>query len=166
VRSNHESTGTTTTLWSGDGDDLVTVTEMGPIALVIHGEAGLDVIEADVLLTDVGMITGVLQPNSLCWDDLNAAVVADLLNADLVLLTGAYNADGSRHLVENPWGCQEWETELILVSLLSDGNDVMDGGAGDDALFGGRGTMCWTAATMQSMSLPFPRSRMFSMGCA
>ncbi len=220
VRSTHESIGTTTTLWSGEGDDLVTVTETDPIALIIHGEGGCDVIDAavvttdlvitgdngndriaggsgndlisgnagddlivaglgsdevsggegndvllgdvgiitpaynpdgtprldpngswhsDVLLTDVGVITGVYHPSSLWWGDLDPDVISDLLNADLVLVVGAYNADGSRHLVRNAWGCQKWETELILVSLRADGNDVLDGGAGDDALFGGRG---------------------------
>jgi Ca2+-binding RTX toxin-like protein len=212
VRSTHQSQGTTTTLWSGEGDDVVLVTEIDPTSLVIHGEAGDDVIDAamvatdlvitgdsgddlitsgsgddlisggdgddqiiaglgaddasggagqdvllgdtglitraynadgswrtDVLLTDVGTIAGAYNPNGLAWADLNAAVVSDLLNADLVLLTGAYNADGSRHLTPKAWGCQQWETGLLLISLLSDGPDVLDGGAGDDALFGGRG---------------------------
>jgi Ca2+-binding RTX toxin-like protein len=66
-------------------------------------------------------------------------MVSDLLNADLVLLTGAYNADGTKHYAKNAWGYNEWETQLLLVSLLEDGNDILDGGAGDDALFGGRG---------------------------
>ena len=66
-------------------------------------------------------------------------MVSDLLNADLVLLTGAYNADGTKHYARNAWGHNEWETQLLLVSLLEDGNDVLEGGAGDDALFGGRG---------------------------
>jgi hypothetical protein len=61
-------------------------------------------------------------------------VVSDLLNADLVLLTGAYDADGSKHFVRNAWGCKEWETQLLLVSLLEDGNDKLDGGAGDDPM--------------------------------
>jgi Ca2+-binding RTX toxin-like protein len=101
----------------------------------------------DVLLTDVGTITGVYNPNGLAWKDLSAAVVSDLLNADLVLLVGVYNADGSRHLVQNGCRWPQWETELLLVSLLPDGNDVLDGGYGDDALFGGRGDDTITGGT-------------------
>jgi Ca2+-binding RTX toxin-like protein len=85
------------------------------------------------------MITGAYDLNSLNWKDLSPATVSDLLNADLVLLTGAYNADETKHYAKNAWGHNDWETQLLLVSLLEDGNDTLDGGAGDDAMFGGRG---------------------------
>jgi len=122
-------------LTGGAGNDIL----LGDAGLITRSYSEDGTLRKDVLLTDVGMITGAYNPNNLGCKDLSPAVVSDLLNADLVLLTGAYNADGSKHFVRNAWGCKEWETQLLLVSLFEDGNDVLDGGAGDDALFGGRG---------------------------
>jgi len=123
------------TLTGGGGNDIL----LGDAGVITRSHNGDSTLRKDVLLTGVGMITGAYNPNSLSWKDLNAAMVSDLLNADLVLLTGAYNADGTKTYARNAWGCNEWETQLLLVSLLGDGNDVLDGGEGDDALFGGRG---------------------------
>jgi Ca2+-binding RTX toxin-like protein len=123
------------TLTGGAGNDIL----LGDAGIITRSYNGDGTLRKDVLLTDVGMITGAYNPNGLSWKDLNAAMVSDLLNADLVLLTGAYNADGSRHLVPEGCGWPQWETELLLLSLLPDGNDIVDGGSGDDALFGGRG---------------------------
>ncbi len=57
IQSTNDSNGTTTTLWSGEGSDYVLVTETDPLSLVIHGEAGNDVIYAAVVMTDL-IITG------------------------------------------------------------------------------------------------------------
>jgi len=123
------------TLTGGAGNDIL----LGDAGVVTRSYNEDGTPRKDVLLADVGMITGAYNPNDLGWNDLSPDVVSELLSADLVLLTGAYNADGSKHLIRNTWGCKEWETELLLISLLEDGNDILDGGAGDDALFGGRG---------------------------
>jgi Ca2+-binding RTX toxin-like protein len=122
-------------LTGGGGNDIL----LGDAGVIIRGYNADGTPRKDVLLTDVGMITGAYDLNSLVCKDVNAALASNLLNADLVLLTGAYNADGSKHFIRNAWGCKEWETQLLLVSLVEDGNDILDGGAGDDALFGGRG---------------------------
>jgi len=122
-------------LTGGGGNDIL----LGDAGIITRSYNGDGTLRKDVLLTDVGMITGAYNLNSLDCEDLNAAMVSDLLNADLVLLTGAYNADGTKHYAKNAWGYNEWETQLLLVSLLEDGNDILEGGAGDDALFGGRG---------------------------
>jgi Ca2+-binding RTX toxin-like protein len=119
------------TLTGGGGNDIL----LGDAGVVTRSYNEDGTPRKDVLLTDVGMITGAYNLNSLDCEDL----VSDLLDADLVLLTGAYNADGTKHYARNAWGYNEWETQLLLVSLLEDGNDVLEGGAGDDALFGGRG---------------------------
>ncbi|MEJ2723028.1 MAG: hypothetical protein P8175_00020 [Deltaproteobacteria bacterium] len=123
------------TLTGGAGNDIL----LGDAGIITRSYNDDETLRKDVLLTDVGMITGAYTPSDLGWKDVSSAVVSDLLEADLVLLTGAYNGDGSKHFVENSWGCLEWETQLLLVLLLEDGDDILDGGAGDDALFGGRG---------------------------
>jgi Ca2+-binding RTX toxin-like protein len=125
----------TDTLTGGKGNDIL----LGDAGIITRSYNGDGTLRKDVLLTDVGMITGAYDLNRLDCEDLNATMVSELLNADLVLLTGAYNADGSEHFIRDAWGCKEWETQLLLVSLLEDGNDNLDGGSGDDALFGGRG---------------------------
>ena len=131
------------TLTGGAGNDIL----LGDAGIITRSYNGDGTLRKDVLLTDVGMITGAYNPNDLGWNDLSAAMVSDLLNADLVLLTGAYNADGTKHYAKNAWGYNEWETQLLLVSLLEDGNDILEGGAGDDALFGGRGNDTLTGDT-------------------
>jgi Ca2+-binding RTX toxin-like protein len=88
----------------------------------------------DVLLTDLVTITGRVDLDGLIWAELNQSLAGILTAADLLLLTGVYNSDGSLHLLP-----LEWDTELLLLSLIPDGNDVLYGGDGDDALFGQRG---------------------------
>jgi hypothetical protein len=123
------------TLTGGAGNDIL----LGDSGIITRSYNDDDTLHKDVLLADVGMITGAYTPSDLGWKDLSAAAVSDLLEADLLLLTGGYNGDGSKHFVENEWGCQEWETQLLLISLFEDGNDMLEGGGGDDSLFGGRG---------------------------
>ncbi|MBN2437042.1 MAG: hypothetical protein JXL20_00400, partial [Deltaproteobacteria bacterium] len=149
--------------WGGQGDDTIILDDNilapaelygGPGSDMLTGGAGDDILiggsgsvvrsyledgtpRVEVLLTDVGMITGAYNLNSLNPQDLSADLVDELLSADLLLLSGAYNADGSRHFIP---GSGEWETQLLLISLFDDGNDILEGGAGDDKLFAGRGS--------------------------
>src|SRR5581483_12304817 len=66
-----------------------------------------------------------------------------LTDADLVLLAGAYNADGSHHTVVDGtffgFPIVAWDRRILTVSLAAGGNDVLTGGDGADALFGQRG---------------------------
>ncbi|MBF2026124.1 MAG: DUF4347 domain-containing protein [Oscillatoriales cyanobacterium C42_A2020_001] len=82
----------------------------------------------DVLLTDVGSVLGSQAGN--------AAIAPGWFSfADLMLLSGAYDASGNKVL--NP--DLTWKTEVQFISLFADGNDVMLGDEGDDAMFGQRG---------------------------
>jgi Ca2+-binding RTX toxin-like protein len=83
-------------------------------------------IQRDVMLLDVGTITGSTEgtPSS-----------NQFASSDLMLLSGAYNANGSKQL--NP--DQSWKTETQFVTFFADGNDTLAGGDGEDALFGQRG---------------------------
>jgi len=81
----------------------------------------------------------VYYPGSLSCADLNADLLLNLLDADLVLLMGAYNVDGTPYTVKVSPCRAEQQICLLLVTLLPDGNDTLQGGTGDDALMGGRG---------------------------
>ena len=122
---------------SGDRGNDVLIGDVGIIARVYNPEGGTW--RKDVLLTDVGVIVGEFDLDDLHGATLRSAMGFDFLNADIALLTGAYNADGSLHMKANAIGHLAWETLLLVMRLLPDGNDVLDGGEGSDSLFGGSG---------------------------
>ena len=120
------------TLYGGGGDDEM-YGELGDDSL--YGEGGNDVLLGDtgqivlgnVLLTDVAHVTGELPLNVPGLPAVSEATVNALRDADLVLLVGRSNADGSM------------DSRALLVELVADGDDALSGGDGDDALFGQRG---------------------------
>ena len=63
-------------------------------------------------------------------------LAAKLLGADLAVLGGTYLPGGIK-LINSDTGA--WDTQLILIDLLAADNDTVNGGAGDDILFGQRG---------------------------
>jgi Ca2+-binding RTX toxin-like protein/acetolactate synthase small subunit len=111
------------TLLGGDGQDTL----LGDVGIITRdynpdGTARINLNGSwhrDVILTDVGQLTS-----------LSTGQTGSFQNPDLLLLTGAYNPDGS--LIAG-------NTPAFEVTLFADGDDVLDGGAGDDALFGQRG---------------------------
>ena len=131
------------TIDGGDDDDEL-VGGLGRDALV--GGAGHDVLIGDVgfvvqegpgahrevLLVDVGMVTGSHALGGLVATE---ALATELVGADLVVLAGAYGADGARRLD----AAGRWDVRLLTVALEPDGDDTLEGGDGDDLLFGGRG---------------------------
>ncbi|MEM6398913.1 MAG: hypothetical protein AAF757_01595 [Cyanobacteria bacterium P01_D01_bin.116] len=80
----------------------------------------------DVILTDVGSLTAAFDNDTTQTDQF--------LIPDLFLLATVYNPDGTRKI--NSGGAI---TPIYQVTLEADGNDVIDGGAGEDAIFGQRG---------------------------
>lgn len=65
----------------------------------------------------------------------STGIATRLLESELLLLTGSYDADGDRQLS----GPGAWDTRILQLTLLADGADQLAGDAGDDALFGQRG---------------------------
>ncbi len=88
----------------------------------------------DVFLEDVGTITGSIDANA---QRDNSALLADqLMQADIVLGTGAFDVNGNK--VINP-DTGAWDTDLLLIDLVSADDDTLDGGDGRDVVFGQRG---------------------------
>ena len=90
----------------------------------------------DILLEDVGIVTGTLNVDHSPASGLAGLIAAQLVRADLMIATGAFNADGSKHLMP---GSGAWSTGLIFIDLLAPNNDTLDGGDDDDVLIGQRG---------------------------
>ena len=98
-------------LSGGDGNDVI----LGGPGVVTRGAVD------SVLLLDEASVTGSIPLSGAGVPQGDPATVQALINADLVLLEGGASP------------------QALLLSLTSDGNDVLDGGAGNDALYGGSG---------------------------
>jgi Ca2+-binding RTX toxin-like protein/phage tail sheath gpL-like len=90
----------------------------------------------DVLLEEVGVVTGVIDMSSMALLDSDPALAQRILETDLLVLVGAYNTDGSK--VINPTS-GAWETQILLIDLEAPFDDIVDGGDGEDVIFGQRG---------------------------
>ena len=117
------------TLRGGDGQDTL-LGDVGIITRELNPDGSPRLNQTgswhrNVLLTDVGRLTGTLN---------STTPQAGFQTPDLLLITGAYNPDGSKVTTANGWN-----TPTYQVTLLADGNDRLEGGAGNDALFGQRG---------------------------
>jgi Ca2+-binding RTX toxin-like protein len=129
------------TLMGGDGSDVI-LGDAGQIIRAFNpdGTPRLNTNgtwHRDIVLEDVGTISHVIKMDvhPLRLDD--PALATKLILADLALLGGVYLPGGAR-LVNGDSGA--WDTELILIDLVAADDDIIDGGAGDDLLFGQRGS--------------------------
>jgi Ca2+-binding RTX toxin-like protein len=121
------------TVRAGGGDDLV-VGDQGSML----GDGGAII---EVRLADAGRVTGRHDLATLHGGALTPALATSLVEADLLVLAGAYTSAGARQPASpGAWSSwPAWDTDVLLITLIEDGDDVLDGGGGDDALFGQRG---------------------------
>ena len=130
------------TMFGGVGNDIM----LGGLGYVLHlGPAGQ---RSDVVLLDEAILAGSIAldgPKLGATTAYGPAAVGDramldrLLNADITLLTGTYNADGTQSMLPGDGTSTYWDTRALLLNLRRDGNDTMDGGDGDDVVFGQMG---------------------------
>ncbi len=127
-------------LFGDDGHDFIA----GDVGLFVRafypdGSIRLNATGAwhrDLVTEELGDLTRMLDISS-SPDSVLADEVRDLLlNADLLLLMGVYDAAGNRVLDGHP---DSWQTRLALIDLLEGDDDRLEGGAGEDFMIGQRG---------------------------
>ncbi len=89
----------------------------------------------DVVTEEVGTITGTVELDS-AGNALQPSLASSLLNADVVLLAGAYDSTGAKIINSDD---NAWQTEALLVRLLSAAGSTIYGGSGNDVIIGANG---------------------------
>ena len=84
----------------------------------------------DIILADHATLVDVANPRSAP----SAAEARKLVEADLLLAAGTYDATDSPKQINNVW-----ESHVLLLDLHSADDDILQGGAGDDTILGQRG---------------------------
>ena len=129
----------------GSGDDTVLAGE-GQIFRALNPD-GTPALNSDgswhrdVLLEQVGAITGSVGIDS-AGNAIQPNLAAQLLDADLVLLAGSFQSNGSPLINSND---SAWQAEALLVALEPVTGSTVTAGSGDDVIFGTLGNDTITA---------------------
>ncbi|HMJ89541.1 MAG TPA: calcium-binding protein, partial [Candidatus Acidoferrum sp.] len=91
----------------------------------------------DVFLEEVGVITGMIHMDTTPLRDMDVELARQMLLADLVILGGSLLPGGGK-LTNYDTGA--WATDILLIDLMPTSDDVLNGGDGEDILFGQRGS--------------------------
>ena len=136
---------------TGYGPDDIVLGHDGEIVQAFNAAGGLMLNSdgqdhRDIVLEEIGTITGTVALDSL--SDAASSMVsssanaAALVSANLVLLAGAFNANGSQVILPAATGSRAaaaWETEALLLSLVPAGNDNITVGWGNGDVVIGQG---------------------------
>jgi len=126
-------------IYGGDGHDTI-LSDAGQILHEINPVNGrARKIEngswhADIVLEEIGFARELIDIDRT--PPLHALDLAEkILTSDLVVLTGAFNADGKVRNADN----KAWDTDMLLIDLVLSNDDTVYGGSGEDIIFGQRG---------------------------
>ena len=124
------------TITAGNGNDDLIIGDNGQIVQAFNADNSLRLnsdgnLHRDIVLEEAATITGAVALDT--QSDAALSNLASITSADLVLLAGAFNADGSQ-LISQTTGA--WETQALLLSLVADGNDTITVGSGNDVIIG------------------------------
>ncbi len=127
-------------LFGGDGHDVL-VADHGQIVREVLPDGTLRInangsVQRNVILEEAGAVSGMIPMDKTPLRTEDPDLAAKLLTADLIVLAGGYDADGAKRMQADT---KAWETVAVLIDLEPSADDVLDGGAGDDVLFGQRG---------------------------
>ena len=125
----------------GSGNDIL-IADVGYIrrAFNADGSARLNQVgihqHRDVYLEEVGTLVGSIDLDTTPLRITDPNLAQTILRADMIVLTGAFDANGQKKLQSDNGA---WNTNLLAINLVSANNDLLAGGTGDDVLFGQRG---------------------------
>jgi Ca2+-binding RTX toxin-like protein len=124
----------------GDNGEIVQAFDANgmPVYDTARDPSGNLVLHRDIVLETFASITAEIPVDSAA--NL-PTTLAGLTNADMLLLTGAYNADGSQVLT----AAGNWQTDALVLSLIRDGNDAVTVGNGSNVVIGQGGNNTITA---------------------
>lgn len=83
------------------------------------------------------VITGLIHMDTTPLRDMDPELARKILLADLVLLGGTLLPGGAKFL---NYDTGAWATDILLIDLMPTSDDLIDGGDGEDILFGQRGS--------------------------
>ena len=90
----------------------------------------------DIVLEEVAELSGVVDMDQTPMLIPDADLAQKLLTTDITILAGGFDASGEqKHTNTNG----AWDSDALLLDLTDENNDTVDGGAGDDLIFGQRG---------------------------
>ncbi len=92
-----------------------------------------------IALADIGRVTGYVDLVRAADSTLTSALATSLVEADFLIATAEYDAQGKAKQVKDSNNRLQLETGLLLVTLVDGGDDTLTGGDGDDLVFGQRG---------------------------
>ncbi len=129
------------TITGGAGGDII----LGDVGTIVrdYNEDGTPRLNTngawhrDVFLEEVGYITGVIDMDTTPLRSADPELAEKIFGSDLLVLTGAFAADGGKYLNSDNGA---WDTDLYLIDLVDANNDTIDGGDGEDVIFGQRGS--------------------------
>ncbi len=133
------------TVTLGNGNDDIVLGDNGEIVQAF-GSAGAVQLNSDgnshrdVVLEEIGEITGAIAIDSA--SDAASATAASIADANLILLAGEFNANGSQTISQTSGA---WDAQALLLSLIPDGNDTITVGSGNDVVIGQGGNNTITA---------------------
>ncbi|MCA9200731.1 MAG: hypothetical protein KDA87_24500, partial [Planctomycetales bacterium] len=90
----------------------------------------------DVFLEEVATISGRIDMDRTPLRNLDPELAAKLIESDMLLLTGEFNSQGNK---VNNQDNGAWNTDVLLLDVVPSNNDNLQGGDGDDIIFGQRG---------------------------
>ena len=125
----------------GDGNDIL-VADVGYIRRAFNADGSARLNQdgihqhRDVYLEEVGTLAASIDLDTTPLRITDPNLAQTILRADITVLTGAFDADGKKHLQSDNGA---WNTSLLAINLAPANNDSLAGGTGDDVLFGQRG---------------------------
>ena len=132
------------TIVSGNGMDNLLIGDNGEIvqAFSASGAAVTNAdgtLHRDIVLEEIAQIVGTVLLDDA--SDAALASVSSITSADLILLAGAFNADGTQLILPASASrpVAAWETQALLLSLSADGNDNITTGSGNNSVVIGQG---------------------------